>query len=128
MEHSTDLLQLVAMATKATYFRENLICTGDSAGCSKSNFSEESKEVEETPPLSTCDSSSVLLSLQSTLRQADQAAKSARESSKSLEAVATKWRSHRQILTRESTVRLLVDSGRNSSMFFQCLAHLPLNS
>lgn len=47
---------------------------------------------------------SALWELQQTLQQADQAAKNAREGSASLDAAATKWRSHRQKLSRASTV------------------------
>jgi hypothetical protein len=118
MEHSTDLLRLVAMATKARYFRET-ICSGDSEeGCSQTVFSKGPKTLYSSS-LSSSDASSIISSLQNTLHQADQAAKSARESSKSLEAVATKWRSHRRMLTRESTVRM----GDLRRVFHEDLCH-----
>lgn len=99
MEHSTDLLRLVAMATKATYFRD------DSNG-NRGKEDREGSEEDQSNSSSILDPGSVLSSLQSTLHRAELAAKSAQESSESLEAAATKWRSHRRMPTRESTVSI----------------------
>lgn len=99
-----DFLRLVAMATKATFFKET---SDESTG--QSSFSEleepSGSDSFQTDSSSTISTESALVGLKKTLQLADQAAKNAKESSHSLDAAATRWRAHRRKLTRASTVR-----------------------
>jgi len=105
MEHSMDVLRLVAMATKATYIKES----SDSSLDINSAESDSAKSnISITDSSSTDDAGgSALSSLQKTLKQAERTAKNAQETSTSLDAAAKRWRSHRHKLSRESTVRVV---------------------
>lgn len=106
--YTMGLLRFLAMATKARY---NVFDHGTEHATSPSPLEEklDFREVSDTMVVADegPESNNFLASLQSSLRQAEVAARNANESSRSLDLVATKWRSHRDKLSRGSSVCIL---------------------
>lgn len=95
MKRSAKVLQWIAMANHATLCSES-----ESKYECATSATEADSLLTESPRNVLCD----LSNLKSMMEHADEAARIARESSASLDAAATKWRSHRHRLSTDTVV------------------------